>query len=277
MLERLIKLKEILRKISFIKNRVIYKRIILLISIGFLILCFYFAVPVMINVSNSIKKQSLRMWKGIVCKPNAYLFGASEDFCRNKCAEKDVAAAWCGKDTYDTGVSDDGRIVYVAEGGCVVAAMSCGSSVECQEEALTCLAECSSDPHRVVTEKGCDCEGNWAPIQDKCECKMPFVLRSGECIPLAEKECLYDQEGATTYFACIEPSRTAEIYWEGQMVYGCTGSCYTSACTAKENIQVNDFWYSRGNFKEKLSLPKGRLEAAFSNIGGIYETCRVRM
>jgi|GEM_PF-3727284 len=231
------------------------------------------------QIFSHIMARTGQMWRATVCRPGSVL-GAlvrpGEGFCRNRCASKESSARWCDPDRYDQAVSEDGMIVYVAPGGCEVAAMNCRDSQSCLDESWACMAECAPDPHREITDEGCGCEGNWSPLDGRCVCRHPFVEQDGHCSALHDKDCRYDRDLWPSFVACYAPGSRVEIYWDGDLVHECQGACFTSFCTTKELRAFGQYVYSRGAYREKISVDGRRLESAFSGIGGFYEVCRAQ-
>jgi len=240
----------------------------------------FMAKPRNVQIFSHIVSRAGQSWRATVCRPGSVL-GAmmrpGEGFCRNRCAPKEVSARWCDSELYDQAVSEDGMIVYVAQGGCEVAAMNCTDAPGCPARAWACMAECAPDPHREITENGCDCEGNWSSLDGKCVCRHPFVERGGRCISFQNKDCRYDREIWPSFVACYAPGSRVEIYWDGALVHECQGACFTSLCTTKESRAFGNYLYSRGAYQDKISIEGRRIESAFSGIGGFYEVCRIEL
>ena len=226
--------------------------------------------PPVKTAAHVVVKYSRQLWKEIVCEP-----GSDKDFCRNKCGQRDPAAEWCDCQQHSLNVPVDGMISYVAEGGCAIAAITCADDEKCLTEAWTCMAECSPDPNRVITKKGCECQGNWTPYEKQCVCRDPFIMKNGECVPVPKRECDNDVEESGSLFECTAPLQEVKIFWRGKYVYGCQGSCYSLLCVSNDSIPMDDYRYYRGKFYDVIPAERGNLKSYFPAMGGYYGVCRV--
>ena len=193
------------------------------------------------------------------------------------CGKKDDIAVWCDAFSYDQNVPREGMVVYVADGGCEVAAMNCTSPDQCPQDAWTCMAQCPADPHMMITGSGCECEGNWRFRDGRCVCDIPFFVKNGKCVSLVNKECKYDRDVFASFVSCYAPLNHVEIYWQGQQVHECRGACFTAFCITKESKKAGDYLYFRGGFRDKIPVDQRTTASAYSGIGGFYEVCRARM
>lgn len=223
----------------------------------------------------STRKQLIKFGKEIVCGSDASRIH-KKGFCKNNCAPKGQGAFWCDSETFNDNVSKDHMITYVGEGGCSVASLQCDSQ-NCPADGWTCMAECEPDPHRIVTEDGCKCSGNWSVYEKKCICRAPFIERGDACIAPSTRQCYYSGSYPETFFACVAPTQEVQVFWKGKRIFNCKGSCYFSLCVASNYKALGNYWYSRGSFQEVIEAKRGRLRSSFDAMGGYYSVCRMPM